>query len=626
MASASPNNQSIDSAVVLSNIEQRRLPKDREEAKWCLQFMVTQDTFYVAKEKELQEYALWILHEYPDLAYSTFSGCYDQMDHPLLIFLRASPINSNVEAIHEIYEMYPEAVQAKTYQYTSDFALHIACQFEAGPGVIEFLAKEYPEALYEGNNELSRPINELLSYSDVNDGHLLELVQCFVELAPETIRIKDSNGRTPLMTAILMNKNIDVIKYLISKVPHEVAEFRIDSTWEDFTLDENAARSVQPLLNKLEGFDCRPPDWTPSGFSLLLSFLSKNRTIHKLQLELPGIEECSVTTEVKELLRHNNTMSETTLCWKQDDSPGNSCLDFFSVLTDGLKNNKSLRLLILKNIQMWRLDEFLEFVLSCPAPLELVLENAKVFESHVLHGPYIRSSSQVRSLKLVNCYLGESLVFLLQNLHNASSLKSLELHQLCNEIRIENDALFLQEGPFSQDISDGLIPLMQQANNIENISVIGYMLNFDHLCEVLRTNATLKSLTVKLQEDYSKETGHCAMQEKLCQALAVHNTTLIHADVYTEIWTGQIVEYPLLKYYTDLNLCGRGAVRDPSASKSQFVNLLPSSGLFRESGAILYGLLREAPSVWSSSGDIREGRSSTNAESGKLKMNKRKRV
>uniref|UniRef100_A0A7S2HCX7 Uncharacterized protein n=1 Tax=Helicotheca tamesis TaxID=374047 RepID=A0A7S2HCX7_9STRA len=119
----------------------------------------------------------------------------------------ACEYNPSLEVLSFLLDMWPEATSS-----VSSFGntlLHSACEWNTSAALIKWLLYKYPDAACKQNNIGLIPINWLF-YREVPLDLDFELIKSFVDVRPESTKLKDHNGWTILHYASAALGDLDV--------------------------------------------------------------------------------------------------------------------------------------------------------------------------------------------------------------------------------------------------------------------------------------------------------------------------------------------------------------------------------------------------------------------------------
>jgi len=151
--------------------------------------------------------------------------------------------------------------------------------------------------------------------------------------------------------------------------------------------------------------------------------------------------------------------------------------------------------------------------------------------------------------------------------------------------------------------TEALVALLRR-NTLHSINVDHFLLDHEAIFGVLKHDNTSLSrmMIVSIVDDEQKR--------KALAKVLVSNTSL--QSVSLRSYGGNSTTYGKIEYFTKLNALGRRFARNPRTSVKKFVGMLHDANVrngvsFRDSDhtaqlarvQLLYGLLRECPSIWS---------------------------
>lgn len=215
-------------------------------------------------------------------------------------------------------------------------------------------------------------------------------------------------------------------------------------------------------------------------------------------------------------------------------------------------------------------------------------------------------------LRQVLAAVASSSIFEHLTLEPAQGHASLPVAQLGNikslsiEIDMETPSLL------GEDSTNAILELLQGSANLVELSVDGLNFPIKRLSEILKVNSVLKSLALLNCDKVN------VMGTEIVQALRDSNGTLCDVELIGKRERSLSSTLTMqLQYYTSLNSAGRGKLmKTETATVKDVVSVLEELSRFHDAGhedisaALRYGIMREAPSLWSGSTMMKPGPSS----------------
>lgn len=237
--------------------------------------------------------------------------------------------------------------------------------------------------------------------------------------------------------------------------------------------------------------------------------------------------------------------------------------------------------------------DLMELVMTARSPKELILENV-AFGSRSLYESLNTDHAGVETLVFDNCFLHHS--HLEEILHHVAAVPSLKTLQF----DFDPDAPGITE-LHDANLTNALVHLFNHNNTLKTLKlpfVSSCQLDFGRVVASLSNNTSLHTLIAQKAKNLP------ALVEILQQ-----NTTLKDCRLKSQGRHDQVREkaIELLR----LNQFGRGKVRAAGTTKEEFIKILcvvDAQGPSADTSILLpidrfnlqHGLLREAPSLWSS--------------------------
>jgi len=511
---------------------------------------------------------------------------------------------------------------------TSELPLHVACQY-SDDDVIEYIATRYPEAIIAADADGMLPIHYALERSCRTYGRSpsIHTIKNLVVLCPLSVALHCSDSssasssnhstnnkrRFALIDALrnyyVHNHGLEVIRCMID---HFSATKNLDI---DLPLGMNLCLTIEiaKMLFKVELLKMDNIEyWTNEAF---IHFMKQLQFVPPA-FPTGGVRRLSLALPTHFLTTYSETRGALRMALQRNCSLEEICLDVCSsdkipptrwndnalvvaAIRKGLQDNKILQKLELKNFVLPNANSLGRLLSSGSAPRVLSLDEVQIT------GPWTARTDQCWR-DLSKCQVEELTVrWTLPTTRSEGSSFSKLVQSLANLPRLNKLYLVIEAPPFLDAKPQGLnltrplVKLVQNAKELRCLKIYGRCdLDNKQIFETLRTNRALQELKVSTIE--------CDDLAELAELLEHYNTSL------TTVW----VRHPMssemaqhhcmakLRYFENLNRCGRGEIRDPAITLTAFVEKLQAvkgkSGLSEEKAlCILHGLLRECPGLWS---------------------------
>lgn len=545
---------------------------------------------------------------------------------PLKILLFAGVDLQTLEEVCKVHSV-------ESMMYQGDVGrppLHFACAHcvstnnQGGPVTEEavlFLANQCQGALKFQDRYKEYPLSIAL-----RKNLSCEIIRHFVDYYPRVLNgcHNDKHGNVPLGTAIAHDCSADVMELLINRLQFtlprsynaqslELKLYRRDITGtldleHSIFIGEMQSQYVMSILMaqfKSLNFKCL--GWTRSGLAHFLQcFKTKTslRVVDQLSLSYDGIshdlglllllqECCQENTGLKRLSlskcpRYEDDRISDTITGDSIDNGGHTYnIPMLQAIATGINNNPNFQEIEVNDLCLPDIQSLIDFLLSNIAPPQLKLLNLKLAnKSSDQYAPNYNDGnnmieSRLESLNLRNPGLAPaSFNHLLLQLSRLPNLKTL---CLTSDVRLFRHGCGpLLEFPI---ISESLATLLEEGPSLHSLTLIGFVCDHERICKALEKNTLLEHLEIRDNSSYYTE--HQKMYLKL---LKHHNATLRTLDFANG-------HDPPISYYLILNKFRRIEARDPRTSLSCFINILAAVPSFHHE-TLLYGLLRETPSIW----------------------------
>ncbi|CAB9524860.1 expressed unknown protein [Seminavis robusta] len=352
----------------------------------------------------------------------------------------------------------------------------------------------------------------------------------------------------------------------------------------------------------------------PEALRLLFTALEKNKSIGYLNVTMADDIPTEETLKAFEsFVAENRSVKRLALHAGTSEPARTGSAMMLNALVRGMQSNWTLQDLELCYFVLRGNDTLLVSLFRC-APERMDLVKCEWMAEDPLTTQEVLSYGLTRLTCLTMwgaAFQSESsIAVVLGRLENVPTLKELKI-----------DHLQLQT--CGRVAADALSKLSNHRPSLLKIHVTGCPVDLTSICEGLKTNTTLTTLNVELDNSYKQHF------ERLAALLGDHNTTLLHFSCNGSNFTPESSAcpwgYSSIYYYLELNHLGRGEVRQMQLSLEQFVSRLQQVIEGSEEGqyyareypiagdvSLLYGLLRETPAQWSvAAGDSTQKRADT---------------
>ena len=544
-----------------------------------------------------------ILLKYPVLAASTFEDPYDELKYPLALLVRA---RARLEIIESVFDMFPEAISRPNGSHR-DNILHDSCWYGCSAEIVKFLAMEYPEALTKTNDYRRLPVHDALrSYSMGNSTSVAnntksETIRMLIDMYPNSMTIKDNDGKWLLETAFALGYDLGLLEWMIKRWPHGLINSLNCSSPESIPMDQPRAELVANVIPHLKFLRCDPHCWTSGGFVHLMDSLANNKSLEVLELlDFPGqllVQSQKAQIVFQQFMEHTNLFKLIIVFPRLENLLENFCDICLRIIEQALQKNISLRRLELRQMLLSHATTLSQLLATAKSPKELVLQQIGFNGSteRITSLP-VTSCGGVEKLEIIDCaMMPESMEHLVYNTANMRNLKHLSLKFNSSAPGIT----YLSR----LDLAGALVSILLQSNTLQILRVDPSLkFDFGPVCEALRTNSSLRSID---SEQHFRSRVSDSILKLLVDVLQKDNTTLEHVGLVPtgrhDKVRGKAIE--LLR----LNRFGRGRARARDATIVSFLKDLVmiettvSLKLPIDKLNVQYGLLREAPSLWSPS-------------------------
>jgi hypothetical protein len=580
-------------------------------------------------EQEIHRIVL-LLRNYPDLAGELYRDYKDKEISPLEhLILEQAPL----EVVQEIYELYPSALE-RCHRRNQRYPLHNACYYGAAPGVIAYIAQQYPQAVFATDSKSYLPLHLVLR--DIHHPESLETISTLLDIYPESIvQPVTGNGNhrrsslthllrfhfvhplsrsplSPLHYALRGRYSGEVLEHIFSRVPQNdtTKKFVIPEDWHGGTpndyanhsiLSVEAAQGLSALFPQLTSFSCHARHWTSGGFFQMLEHLGHNTSITELSLTMPHCFDSHHSSSAQvftmywcRFYQENRTIRQLTL---QGYGPLLWPVQF------ALQNFTKL---CLSHFTLTESTVLGQILAHPQAPQDITLQKIRISGSWIPVTEFPKKSTIERLTISLDCVDFEWIFGLLEQL--SSHLNALQVFTLS---RVMNHLL-----P-DLNITKRVCAILKRRKKLKELSIDrGFYVDFTKVAKVLaRYNKTLQKYDVYCNAQSS--TAGTAMLKLLTidNNLSLRHITCHHKDLFRT--TNHCV--PHIDYWTRLNYYGRKHARKANGDLALFCDLLASVDghpfdehntidigklnllkVLSSKGAlsVYYGLLRELPAKW----------------------------
>ena len=574
----------LESVVDVSDI-----PNSVESARRKLSLILDRTDWYNLPGHNF----VWqVLQKYPVLAASTFEDPFNEMKYPLALLVRA---RARLEIIESVFQIFPQAISRRNGSH-QDTVLHDACWYGCSTEIVKFLAMEFPEALTKTNDYRRLPVHDSMR-NNTSKNAKSETVRMLIEMYPDSMTLRDNDGKWLLETAFGLGYERDLLEWMICRWPHGQIDSLNCSSPASIPMDESRQKLVTKALPHLKFLRCDPHSWTSDGFVQLMGGLTTATSLDVLEmLAFPGqllLNSQEAKNAFQNFMEHTNLSKLIIVFPRVENLLENFCDVCLGLIETALQKNTTLRRLELRQLLLSHATTLSRLLTTARSPKELVLQQiAFNGRTEKLSSSPANTSGGIEKLDIIDCAMTpEAMEHLVHNVARMTNLKSLKLK-------------FNPSAPGASylgrlDITDALVSILHQ-NKIRSLKVDPlFKYNFAPFCEALRVNSSLRVIDSEQHFSYQAKDGDLA---SLLDVLQKDNTTLEHCGLISTGRHDKVREkaIELLR----LNRFGRGRARDRGATACDLLKdlvMVETTASFKlplDKFNVHFGLLRETPSVW----------------------------
>jgi len=606
-------------------------------------------------DDNLLGHAVTILELYPELAKDVYLidplSCEDSewRAPPLYHVLGHSRID--LKTVKVVYDMFPGAVRWTHPSWESSM-LHEACKHvhDSSKDIIAFLVSKYPDAIRSSNLRGYLPLHYFAKgCSSLESTTITDICDMLWagSLSYEDTRSNPSD--TPLGIAIHLNCQ-PLIKHIISKIP----KYAFAKHMRFYVGSMDAAKGLATLLPNLsDALFSQAPYWYADAniWIHLMRSLRVNTSITRLSLffslypklitpdkriKCPDYINC--VSAFQDLIKENVNIKELSILSNCDES----CLHMDALL-NGLQNRERTldSLEIGCALRMTQLPDLFRL-----APKTLILKNARFFTEHdpesgglwrdgaflgcrlkslEISGGYLGTAAESQNSSFGNLrgdlrgrgilILGEAVLSTLKEsrLVRLSVEFSLDISALCRHLATNTSmttlSLKLSEDDYKGECQQ-LIDLLQYHNTtltkVEFLSAPDFgsdgNADYDDSDDDGDNPVYIDQYHYGHYNDEESDDDEDAEDEDEDEDEDHNSAQNLLLRLKTESWWAMESK---IRYYTLLNKYSRKRIRNLELDAAAFVGLLSTamgdsldSDIANGELSVLYGLLRELPSVW----------------------------
>ncbi|CAB9514420.1 expressed unknown protein [Seminavis robusta] len=366
-----------------------------------------------------------------------------------------------------------------------------------------------------------------------------------------------------------------------------------------FDLSVRDVKAITKLLEKAEtfSFDPFPGALTPDTFRSLMNGIMDAKTLRQVSLSLDGqfLEtHDAARTHFRRALA-NSSFEEFKLFLPVFGSTADAMVH--DMVAAFRFRNKPLVSLTLENGHFTSMNSLMRLI-SSDCTRSLVFRSVGLPQhAHTGTNTPAPDNQCLESFEMVGGYLTpatdtDTTAALIRCLGAIPSLERLVFQR--------------PKESLSEDATDLVADLLRRSQNLKELDLpLDMRVDVSSICEVLKDNNTLRSFSCW------PVVGHEEAQARSRSQTVKVNTTLIRFDCYGLGCRDGRDSFTETDYHLYLNRFGKRQARDPETSKATFVKLLDGvsndkSFLHRfivaAEHSVLYGLLRENPTVWLAQG------------------------
>ena len=298
----------------------------------------------------------------------------------------------NLETVKGVHEVYPDAlstIQEHTGRNHVIFAsvLCIACMFlvESNPQnneVIQYLAREYPDAIGSRDSTGFLPIHHLLTHTGLSSEIWLETIKILTDIHPENLSQR-FNSSLLLEYAFAFGCDAKILEYMFEITPKPIEYCYVYNIPEgvNAAVDVKRAKMLAKWFPVVKNFVCIK-NMSAKGCRHLLAYLAKNRTIKLAVLPISFYAQINLTSKIcvngsiMHMLKTNRSLEHIMF---QQEEAFQTPPSMFSAIRRGLEaGSKNIEQVSLIGVCLNGWEPLVDIVSSDSAPKFLRLFDVKV--------------------------------------------------------------------------------------------------------------------------------------------------------------------------------------------------------------------------------------------------------
>lgn len=465
-----------------------------------------------------------------------------------------------------------------------DFPLHLACEFCSGD-VIEYLLCLKPEvasmcARYQGCLPL-----QTVTYNSLHPPSL-SAWKALIRFYPQAIA---ANRNMCLQQALNQNFYVEFLDLLASEFPKETKEVWIRDVEGRFTLEKvRVLCKLLPQLKKLWLYCNR--GWSREMFLYFLEQLKSNNTLKALnQLQIPRwmrgqeatCEEGCAGNYLRQALRSNTCLE-------------NLCINARYADIDNMQSILMCLHLSLADTNIERNRRKVAIAFSIADENDGIADDSTLVK--------FRMEGRSQTVEIIYNRFDWSSKDLVRVMQQQPKLFGL------TNVYLEASIWHPDTSPLSkEDFTAALKGMVKESQNVESMQLVNFSVDISGILVEIMTHSKMRSFGAYFEstQPNGKDMEITKEDTLVCLSyLKQKNETL------QELYPWQSND-PRVRYLLKLNASGRGRVRkasDPSVLVGLLSNIMLEYEKDEEAGVdewivgMVYGLLREAPGLWSSVG------------------------
>lgn len=527
-----------------------------------------------------------LLLQHPVLASLKFGGKF-----PLQHLLQAT---ADAFIITVVVHMNKKALKETTGQ-RKDLPLHMACSKGYPHTVIQVMFNGFPDALRRRNDHRFFPIHYAIkSWSGVDSN----VVKFLVEQDPSMVMQKGpifpggDDEMDLLQLAFFHSLSRDEIDIIVRHYCTEKTSLDIECG----VIGLDQAEALCKILPQLKTFKCWPTAWTIDGFVTILKAFEDNQAIETVAaLLLPNFltrqEKVAAHFALTSFISKNRVIKAITFALPSREQGLGLGNTWMATIAGGMMTNHQIRFMQLENFRFSE-NVLTSFLADGSAPERTSFLRFRVEEDpeEVLDRREVWKKCAVRMLVMIPDR-DEDIAGIANKLpHMVNRMPALTIFG------------FVTRQPTDIDMTQQAVQIIEK-NYLGTLVFMGPRFDCNPICEALKTNRALRMCHIGRAFD--------SEEKKLCllNVLQTHNTSLTDLGnefaglaQYGDHFDSDVSRDERVKYWTNLNECGRAKVRSQYHLLTPFVDLLCNSSNLVETPMenfnVHFGLLREKPALW----------------------------